>query len=141
MPTYRYIPLATAGGPAMAGTIDAPTRAAAVRELADRGITPSRLEEAGDSFASIAKGSFRSRSPMSSIELASFMVELATAVGAGLPVVPSLRTIQRTGRTAAQREQLNRVIDDVEAGESLADALKRAGKPFGELVVSLVHAG
>jgi len=140
MPTFRYIPLAAAGGPASPGTIDAPTRAAAVRELADRGITPSRLEEATDSLASF-KGSLRSRSPMSNTELASFMVELATAVGAGLPVVPALRTIQRTARTQSQREQLNRVIDDVEQGASLADALKRAGKPFGELVVSLVHAG
>ena len=141
MPTFRYIPLATAGGLSQPGTIDAPTRAAAVRELAERGITPSKLEEAADGLVAFGAGTLRARSAMSHTELASFMVELATAVGAGLPVVPALRTIQRTGRTAAQRELLSRVIEDVEHGNSLADGLKHAGKPFGELVVSLVHAG
>jgi type II secretory pathway component PulF len=142
MPTFRYIPLASAGGFASAGTIDAPTRAAAVRELAERGITPSKLEVASDGLGAFgANGPLRSRSAMSNTELASFMVELSTAVGAGLPVVPALRTIQRTGRTPAQRELLSRVIEDVEHGSSLAEGLKHAGKPFGELVVSLVHAG
>lgn len=141
MPTFRYIPLASGAGLATPGTIDAPSRAAAVRDLAERGITPSKLEEATDGLAAFGAATLRSRAAMSRSELASFMVELATAVGAGLPVVPALRTIQKTGRTAAQRELLSRVIDDVEHGSSLADGLKRAGKPFGELVVSLVHAG
>jgi type II secretory pathway component PulF len=69
------------------------------------------------------------------------MNELATATGAGLPLVSALRTIQRSGRSGAQKAMLEGVIDSVEGGTSLGDALERVGRPFDDMVVSLVHAG
>ena len=147
MPTFRYETVGGAGGAAR--TIEAPDRASAVRALVGRGETPTRVEEtrapgaagsAGDPAASSGGGGFRRRA-MSRAELASFMRELATAVGAGLPVVPALRTIRGAGRAEGQRELLGRAIDSVEHGSSLSDALEGLGKPFDELVVSLVNAG
>ena len=67
--------------------------------------------------------------------------DLATAINAGLPLVQSLRTIARSGRPPAQRAALERLIDEVEHGRSLSDAMAGIGPPFGEMIVSLVRAG
>lgn len=150
MPTFQYQSLnANDGG---AATIDAPDRAAAVRTLKARGITPTKVEQVGraakSKHASAARGgssggmSLRlGNSPMSRSEMASFIGELATAVQAGLPIVPALRTIAGQGRTEAQRHMLDTVINDVERGRSLADSMRSYGPPFSALVTNLVQAG
>lgn len=156
MPTYQYESIA--GGNAQ--TIEAPSRAEALRALVGRGITPKSIKELaatkGKSPTSRARGTaqqsstktaspaspFRlSSSVMSRPELASFINELATAVSAGLPVVPALKTIASQGRTDAQREMLEKIVHDVERGRSLADAMQDVGKPFDDMVIALVRAG
>src|SRR5690349_5131220 len=108
MPTFRYQSLGGGGGGA--GTLDAPDRASAVRELLRRGVTPSEVVPLTSSTRSEpgaqatggmsepraqATGSFFAIAPlvMSRAEMASFIRELATAVQAGLPLVQGLRTI------------------------------------------------
>jgi len=78
---------------------------------------------------------------MSLPETASFVRELATAIQAGLPLVPALRTIAKQGRTDAQKAMLAHLISSVEQGSTLAAAAQSWGKPFGELLVSLIRAG
>ncbi|MGD9689252.1 MAG: type II secretion system F family protein [Phycisphaerales bacterium] len=81
------------------------------------------------------------RSAMSLSETASFIRELATAIQAGLPLVPALRTLGKQGRTPAQKAMLGHLIERVEQGSTLAAAAQSWGKPFGELLVSLIRAG
>lgn len=138
MPTFRY----QAGNSAQ--TIEATDRASALRQILGRGETPTLLEEVSERQAKTAgSGGFSlgAGRVMSRKELASFVRELATAVNAGLPVIPALKTIRGSGRNEAQKEMLTSVIEQVEQGDSLADAMKQVGKPFDDLVVSLVHAG
>lgn len=161
MTTFRYT---TAGGDGEAQTIDAPDRTTALRQLTARGLTPRSIEAVsaraggkgsgrrgvarraarGSSAVSpagrVGKGAF-GRRVMSRSELTSFTGELATAVRAGLPIVPALRTMARAGRSPGQRAMLGAIIDDVERGKSLADAMRSIGKPFNDLLVSMVHAG
>lgn len=145
MPTFRYRTLATNGQTA---TIDAPDRAAALRELLRRGQTPSAIEEVAPIAGSgprrdgaEAKASFFGRRVMSRAEMAWFIRELATALQAGLPLVQALRTIGKQGRSPAQRAMLAKLIDDVEHGRSLAEAAADAGKPFNELLINMIRAG
>lgn len=86
-------------------------------------------------------GGFFARRAMNLTETASFIRELATAVQAGLPLVPALRTLARAGRTPAQQVMLAHLIERVEQGKPLAEAMRTWGKPFGDLVVNLVKAG
>ena len=140
MAVFRYESLGAGG----AGTVEAVDRASAVRELMGRGVTPSRVEEVREGvFGGGGAGAagFGFKRVMSRGELAGFMNELATATGAGLPLVSALRTIQRSGRSGAQKAMLEEVIDSVEGGTSLGDSLERVGRPFDDMVVSLVHAG
>ncbi len=78
---------------------------------------------------------------MSLAETASFISELATALQAGLPLIPALRTLGKAGRTPAQKAMLNHLISRVEQGGTLAEACRTWGKPFNELIINLVKAG
>ncbi len=149
MPTFTYQPL----GGGNSAVISAPDRAAAVRTLRAQGITPARIEplSAGaDAAASIdledahthtAQRTFAGHGSMSAAEMSAFMRELATAVQAGLPLVLALRTIARQSRNVKRKAMLDHLISEVEHGQSLADAAASCGKPFGEMVVSLIRAG
>lgn len=146
-----------AGG--TAGTIEAPDRAAAIRELAKRGTAPTSLvhvDASAKASAAIepkkpysaaarptqkAVVTKRRGSVMSRSETAMFMRELATALQAGLPLVQSLRTLGRQGRSGGRQEMLESLIHAVEHGRSLSDAMAAWGKPFGDLTVNLTRAG
>lgn len=78
---------------------------------------------------------------MSRADAATFIRELATALSAGLPLVASLRTMSRQGRTQRQRAMLEEIIAAVEQGRSLAAAMLDWSSTFGELTVNLVRAG
>jgi type II secretory pathway component PulF len=160
MPTFRYQTLAGSNGSA-AAVIEAPDRAAALRQLRVQGVTPTRLEtiskreakkehakEAAkpstgmQAPAAAAASSFSfSRPGMNRVELSMFIRELATAVQAGLPLVQSLKTIERQIRHAGQKAMVGKIIHEVEHGRSLADACRKVGKPFGELTISLIRGG
>lgn len=160
MPTFQYHTLGDRSG---SSVIDAPDRAAALRELRRKGITPTRVEplssadarrqnkellqqaktmkvespRAGGSATRVrGLGSRMSRSAMST-----FILELATAVQAGLPLMQGLRTIERQVREPHQKAVINRLLEQVEHGKSLSDAQAGIGRPFSELVISLTRAG
>lgn len=168
MPTFEYqlandrTRAATPGGGA--GVIDAPDRATAIRLLRERGNVPTAIAEVNGA-AGASGAAHRGRKAalggtenmtvgarggpgagmfervMSRSEMANFIRELATAVLAGLPLVQSLRTIMRQGRSESQKKLLARLIDGVEHGQSLSESMRDFGRPFDDLVVNLVHAG
>ncbi len=139
LPTFRYISPGASNGSA-AGVVDALDRGAAVRALMARGITPTSVEPlaAGNGHAPAPQGapggaradqprgvsaptalttggstSLMGRRAMNLSDTASFMKELATAVQAGLPMVPALRTLAKQGRTPAQKAMLAHLIAQV----------------------------
>jgi type II secretory pathway component PulF len=156
MPTFRYQTLAGSNG--SAATIEAPDRSSALRLLRVQGVTPTSLEtltrrEAKRAAAeeSTPKGSgspaasrsfgFLVRSSMTRVEMATFIRELATAVQAGLPLVQSLKTIERQYKQPGQKAMVGRIIHEVEHGRSLADACAKVGRPFSDLTINLIRAG
>jgi type II secretory pathway component PulF len=157
MPTFAYRTLAT-NGRGTPATIDAPDRAAAVRELMRRGQTPTSVElvsEAARKNGAASNGAL-AKAPvaapgaavgaamgriMSLPDMANLIRELATAIAAGLPLVQSLKTIAKQGRTPKQKVMLEWIIGQVEHGKSLADAMSSWGRPFGELTINMTRAG
>lgn len=157
MPTFEY-QLASGSSRGGTGVVEAPDRAAAIRRLRDRGEAPTMLVEvagtgstneprastapgAAGARAATSGGGFGLRRVMSRAEMGAFIRELATAVSAGLPLVQALRTIMRQGRNPAQKAMLEKLIDGVEHGQALSDSMRAFGRPFGDLVINLVHAG
>ncbi|MFO0835071.1 MAG: type II secretion system F family protein [Phycisphaerales bacterium] len=103
--------------------------------VADEVVTGGAVSMGVSAAALVARGT------MSRAEMAAFIRELATAVQAGLPLVQALRTIARQGRSDRQRTMLGRIIEEVEHGKSLGEAMAAQGRSFSELTVNLVRAG
>lgn len=149
MPSFR---VKCAGG-GDAPIIDAPTRAAAIREISRRGLTPLVVEPMDAFMAStkvgsegsnesVAKPSFSLMSGrFSGTQRAAVIRELSTGLDAGLPLVQALRLIARQRKSGAQRAVMERVIDKVEHGRGLADAFEASPELASDLSVNMVRAG
>src|SRR5690606_32436405 len=131
---------------------DAPDRTTALRLLVEQGRTPSVIEAVqpggrarrggtGASPGELSLGALLGRGGMSRGDVAALVSELAIAVSAGLPLVQALRTLARQGRKAKQAQIINAIIEEVEHGRTLSDAMRAQGRVFSDLLVSLVHAG
>jgi type IV pilus assembly protein PilC len=73
--------------------------------------------------------------------VALFARQLSTMVGAGLPLVKSLRSISRDHEDPRLAAILNQVADDVQKGDTLATSMARHPAAFDEVFVSLVNTG
>jgi type IV pilus assembly protein PilC len=74
-------------------------------------------------------------------DIAFFSRQLATMMSSGVPLVQSFEIIGRGHEKAAMRELVLAVKMDVEAGGTLADALRKHPAYFDDLYCNLVHAG
>lgn len=66
-----------------------------------------------------------------------FFRQLSTLIGAGMPLLKSLRTISQNGERCVA-EVINAIADDVERGESFSSALKRFPKIFSKVYINLL---
>lgn len=89
-------------------------------------------------FRALGRGLGRHVKPGS---VALFARQLATMIGAGLPLVRALRSISRDHYDKRLAAILERVAEDVQKGDTLATALSRHPQAFDEVFVSLVNTG
>ncbi|MBI3768005.1 MAG: type II secretion system inner membrane protein GspF [Deltaproteobacteria bacterium] len=142
MPVYAYKGLSTEGR-AVAGVVDAESPRSARLKLRRTGVFPTDLAEdrtpAGRRRTSFAVGRAGERVPTQ--ELAAVTRQLATLVGAGLPLVEALAALA----DQTEREHLRRAIvqirERVTEGRALADALGEHPRLFSPLYVNMVRAG
>lgn len=137
MPVYRYNAI-DGDSRAENGTLVADTPRGARDLLRDRGLEITDLAPVIDEEATPFRrpfGRLRGRAAV-----ADFIRELATLLGAGIPLSEALKTLSRQ-----HGGRLGVVIDDIRervtAGASLAAALRRHGDWFDELSVSIVTVG
>jgi len=152
MPSFRHQSL-DANGSVVMGVIAAPDRASAIRQLSTRGQRPLSLapvegeksEPASSAETTVrsawdVRGLFQGRRTISRSDLANFIRELATALEAGLPLMQALRTVRQQASGRAQALILDRLIEKVESGQPLHQAMTDYGPPFDEMVVGMVRA-
>ncbi len=144
MPVYSYKGV-TSAGRATRGFVDADSDRSARQKLRREGVyltelvesaggAPKPAEERGSRFAI----RFVRSIPGSDLALATR--QLATLLGAGIPLVESLGALTEQVEHARLKSVIAQVRDRVNEGATLADALARAGL-FSELFVSMVRAG
>jgi general secretion pathway protein F len=139
MPIFEYKAVAPTGE-TVQGTMEAGSLERVVAKLQEAGNVPLQAREAG-------KGGFRlgnlrlGRQGMKAREIGEFTQQLATLLGAGLPLDRSLQVLleladsERVGRTVAD------IRDRVREGSSLSDALDAQHGAFSRLYVNMVRAG
>lgn len=138
MPLFRCDIVGEPGAPAL---LEAPDRAAAVRLLVQAGRAPSRVEPAESTDRPHSTHQTPRRPRLTSSQASTLIRELATALSAGLPLVAALRTIAHSVRTTSVRDALAEIIERVEQGSPLSEALAHDTTRFSPLVLSLVRAG
>jgi type IV pilus assembly protein PilC len=70
-----------------------------------------------------------------------FARQLSTLINAGLPLVQSLRSVLSQTQSKPFKVVISRIITDVEAGTTLANALAKHPDVFNQVFISLIAAG
>jgi len=144
MPVYEYTAL-DQKGKKRSGIIDAESQVAARQKLRDAGSYPVDIAEAPQGAEQEkAKVSFRLEDWLGGVrpgQVAVVTRQLATLVGAGLPIVTALSTLIPQMANLRLKRVLAHVKDSVVEGESFAQALSAHPKVFSPLYVNMVRAG
>jgi type II secretory pathway component PulF len=77
---------------------------------------------------------------LSRSELSNLIRELATAIEAGLPLMQALKIVRKQASGKSQPVILDALIDKVEAGQPLFEAMKAYGPPFDDMTVGMARA-
>jgi len=79
--------------------------------------------------------------PIKIEEIANFTRQVATLIGAGVPIVSALEALQDQEENERFKRVLKTLINDVSAGSSYSDALMQHHSTFSNLYVNMVRAG
>lgn len=139
MPQFTYV-AADANNKTINGTIDASDKSAVMTALGKQGLRPISVKErSGKGFS--ANGNLFGSGKVKSDSLVIFTRQLSAMVGAGVPLLRALTSLQKHTESAALKEILGEIIRDVEGGSALADALEKHPKAFSDVYVNMVRAG
>ena len=138
MPVFAYQGRTTQGS--TAGEVEATDRTTAVAELRRKAILVTSIKErAGGVARAVGRGRLGGR--VKDKEMAIFTRQFSTMVDTGLPLVQCLTILSEQSESKTLRAVTSKVAANVEAGSTLADALRRYPKTFDELFVNLVEVG
>ena len=137
MPMWEYTAKAAATGQIMKGQLDVPSRDDVISFLRRSRMTPVVVREAPKALtlpAAFTAG-------IKTRDVVIFTRQFATMINAGLPLVQSLSILAQQTENKALKEVTKSVVYDVEAGNTLADAMRKHPKAFSDLYVNMVAAG
>ncbi|MCX8071520.1 MAG: type II secretion system inner membrane protein GspF [Candidatus Binatia bacterium] len=145
MPVYAYRGF-NAAGRAISGIIDAENPKGARQKLRREGVFPTELveQERRTSKAEQSLGGWQIGRYFERItpeELALLTRQLATLVGAKIPLVEALSALIEQTESARTKRVLSQVRELVTEGGALADAMKAHPRVFNDLYVNMVRAG
>ena len=136
MAMFEYTAKNSTSGQILRGTMDVPTRdevIAFVRK--NRMILVSVREAPTQLRIPLPGGGIKTR------DVVIFTRQFATMINAGLPLVQSLTILAQQTENKTLKDVTKAVVYDVEAGNTLADALSKHPKAFTDLYVNMVAAG
>ncbi|MGD0947920.1 MAG: type II secretion system F family protein [Candidatus Binatia bacterium] len=132
----------SARGEVLAGEMEAPTRDAVLVRLRSQRIQPlpAKVKEKGTGFGrEISIPGFGES--IKSRDIVIFTRQLATMIDAGLPIVQCLDVLGAQSPNKKLRAVIKQIKDEVEAGSTFTDALRKHPKLFDDLYVNMVAAG
>jgi general secretion pathway protein F len=133
MAEFQYIARDNSGQ-RVSGTIAAATRREALAAIAGQALFPVEVKGAATATAT------RNRRIRAQV-VAVMYGQLADLLRSGVPLLRSLDVLRRQTTHAGLVRVLDDVHHHVEEGESLAEAMRRYPRVFGEMATSMVHAG
>jgi type IV pilus assembly protein PilC len=108
------------------GQLEAADRAAAIGQLQQAGVLVSELKPAGISLdMEINLNLSRARRRVTTADLALFCDQLACLLGAGVPILQSLKVMGEQFKGRKLGQVVAALIADLESGDSLSQAMRR----------------
>lgn len=142
MPIFEYRGIDTAGKD-VRGIIDADSPRLARTKLKKSGVFPTEVHETmaerrgGKPDLSLAHLTKRVRIQ----DVAVMTRQLATLIGAGLPMVPALTSLSNQIESPNLKKVVGQIRERVKEGSSLSDALRDFPRVFSTLYANMVTAG
>lgn len=137
MPVYKWV-AETRKGRTIRGQLNAADERSALAQLRRRHLKVRKIQpKPKDLFANVSFLQPKVRIK----DILIFTRQFSTMIDAGLPLVQGLSILAEQTENSTFKKILQRVTRDVEAGSSLADAMKKHPRVFDALFVNMVAAG
>ncbi len=136
MTTFRYN-ARDEKGRAVAGVIEAPNQQDAATALRKRNILATDLR----AETITVKGPRRVRHSCKKGELELFTRQMATMIGAGVPLLESLEVLEEQAESPGFKRVVHDMIEDIRSGTDLSASMSRYSRVFSTIYVSMIRAG
>jgi type IV pilus assembly protein PilC len=153
MTTYAYEALNSAGKP-QKGTVDASSSEEAIQQIKSQGFFPTSVREqkikSSMGGTAAPKGAKKGKKKgslnlaiggVSKKRITLFTRQLSTLQDAGLPLLRSIQILDTQQKPGLLKNILSGVVEDIEAGSTLSDAMAKHPKAFDRLYCKMVNAG
>ncbi|MCA9074131.1 MAG: type II secretion system F family protein [Planctomycetaceae bacterium] len=154
MPTFQYEAMDNTGLE-IKETIEAESEAEAQTMIREKGFFVTKISEKSSrskksKTAVTQRGAAKSKKKgagglsiggVRPKQLTQFTRQLSTLQDAGLPILRSLRILEGQAKPGPLKASLIGVIEDVESGNTLSEAMAKQPKAFDNLYVNMVKAG
>ena len=134
---------AHADGQAAEGRTEAAAEADVLRQLRERGLTPIRVQPAGQAEGPALAGPRprAARGPVKPADVLSLTSELAIMLRAGLALDAALRVLIDMSHKPSVRAMLEKVLEDVKGGAPFSRALAAHQAHFGDFYINMIRSG
>jgi len=119
---------------ASSGEIEAPSLSQARATLRQRGLRVTKIKRK-------PKPLFSSTKPIKPVDISFASRQMATMIGAGIPIAQTLRAIGKGHENGSVEKLMLELSREVESGTSLSIALSKHPQYFNRLFTSLTEAG
>ncbi len=145
MSTYQYTARDKSGN-SLTGSLEADSKQDLMQKLRSKGLIPTsvNLGGTGSVAANVRKGAVTGTAKAKKVkaeEMVLFTRSLATMVNAGLPLLQGIDIMIEQTTNNNFKRVLTQVGQDIEAGLTFSDALKKHPRIFSEFFSSMVRAG
>ncbi|MCA9386661.1 type II secretion system F family protein [Candidatus Dojkabacteria bacterium] len=138
MALFKYTVVNSAGGK-IQGTKEAKSKDDLLQFLANQGFTVLSIQEnLGLNFGDLGNIELTGMSLKDKVLLSK---QLATMIGAGIPLIQAIKIIGDQSETKFVKDKFDEIYKKIEAGSSLSSALEQVGGIFSEVQINLIAAG
>lgn len=142
MPLFSYT-ATNSSNQIIKGTLETTNKAAVTAALVKQGLRPLGIKEANGLRVKTPKagGLLGGGNKVKMNDLVMFTRQLSAMIGAGVPLLRSLNSLEENAESPALKKTLAVIIQDVESGAGIADALSKHPSVFDDVYVNMVRAG
>ena len=150
MPVYQYEAMDNTGTE-VKETIEAASAAEAQQKIKEKGFFVTKIAEKGRGKKKKEPEKKKTTGPrrrrgfsfgkVKAKHLCTFTRQLSTLQDAGLPILRSLKILEGQSKPGPLKNSLIGVIEDIESGNTLSEAMSKQPKAFDNLYVNMVKAG